>query len=490
MTSAYPSILEKLPAPSIPIDWIIPTDPKKKPRVKRRRNGTWTYRYPDELSRERIAKMSVYSMIEIEFTFPEATFDEDLNRFRPIPWYPLPYRRAKDRAILFPRGGIGRYMRDEVLAAYEWLDVMAKKMNKLEKKRAIVIRGAMEFVPPVLQKDDHELTMQLVETACLRPASEFIGKELPIFAFERTYYERRAEINALAKKNAKMRSADMARAAGLEEPTKDMKDKAAAEAYDCREKVLKLGINSAYGKLAQGVGGSKHAAPSTSFPWAAAATTAGTRALLVRAGLRAPHEIIFFATDGIQSLKPLGIESEQKILGTWEYKKLIAGVFIAPGVYAFHDEKEYTGKSRGVGIKAILGPVENYKKEYYDWLCKVMTEAWIAREKEIVTPREALLTFGAASATRDKWPMVGSWIETTRAIACDNPGVKHFAPNDPALLKERIERTLELGVTPNTTPNEMSAMHVPGWLNVEMEIARMTEEDNRDIAMARGMFGE
>ena len=108
--------------------------------------------------------------------------------------------------------------------------------------------------------------------------------------------------------------------------------------YDIREKTIKLSLNSRYGKLAQSVGGDGDA-PSVANPYYAAATTASCRRRLVEAALIDPHAIVFFATDGIVSTRPLnGLarmreHGEVVELGDWEYFKADSGLFVMPGVY-------------------------------------------------------------------------------------------------------------------------------------------------------------
>src|SRR5208283_5224680 len=70
----------------------------------------------------------------------------------------------------------------------------------------------------------------------------------------------------------------------------ELAGKLGPEPYDVREKILKLGLNSIYGKTAQSKGGSiKRTAegemrafpPKEANPFFAAAVTAGTRAMLL-----------------------------------------------------------------------------------------------------------------------------------------------------------------------------------------------------------------
>jgi hypothetical protein len=141
---------------------------------------------------------------------------------------------------------------------------------------------------------------------------------------------------------------------------------------DARNKILKLGINGAWGKTAQSVGGRHGIPPRDASPWYAGVVTAGTRAKCVRAALKAPWNIIHFATDGIQSDAPLGIETNEKLLGGWEMDTFSRGVYIKPGIYVSSEDIEkdepqgstldefiadhiFKGKSRGVSLRSMRG---------------------------------------------------------------------------------------------------------------------------------------
>ena len=80
---------------------------------------------------------------------------------------------------------------------------------------------------------------------------------------------------------------------------REIKDEAARTGvYNPMEIVIKLFINSIYGKLAQFVG-EKGKVPKTANPYYAAAITAYGRRRLCEAALVDPHAVVFFATDGI-----------------------------------------------------------------------------------------------------------------------------------------------------------------------------------------------
>ena len=117
--------------------------------------------------------------------------------------------------------------------------------------------------------------------------------------------------------------------------------------------VIKLALNSIYGKLAQSKGG---VPPYQSWIWAGNITS-GTRAQLLEALLCVsdPWDILMFATDGIWSRKKLALPKPadtgtdidvqskdedgkpitvRKPLGGWEQKEFKKGVFcVRPGIY-------------------------------------------------------------------------------------------------------------------------------------------------------------
>jgi hypothetical protein len=137
------------------------------------------------------------------------------------------------------------------------------------------------------------------------------------FAFIRYHYDLRARINAEIRETG---------------------------VSNVMEKILKLGMNSLYGKTAQSVGGKPSSPddpigepPGTACPWYAAAIAAGSRAELVLAALGAPHDVIWFATDGLMSKRPLtklDITTNKK-LGAWEETAVRDLVIYMSGGYTY-----------------------------------------------------------------------------------------------------------------------------------------------------------
>lgn len=109
------------------------------------------------------------------------------------------------------------------------------------------------------------------------------------------------------------------------------------------EKALKLGLNSLYGKLAQGVGYRGGPPRWQSYLWAGE-ITARTRASMLTATLGS-REPIALATDGLYAARCTGRASGK--LGGWE-RDSHSSLFVAqPGLYAAETDGEVTVRSRG-----------------------------------------------------------------------------------------------------------------------------------------------
>jgi len=117
------------------------------------------------------------------------------------------------------------------------------------------------------------------------------------------------------------------------------------------EKVIKLGLNSLYGKLAQGVGFGGKRPPFQSYYWAGL-ITASTRARVLRLAAQAPDDLVMVATDGIFFRRPIDVELSNQ-LGGLELS-IMHDVFVAqPGVYSATVDGETFGRSRGFFSREI-----------------------------------------------------------------------------------------------------------------------------------------
>ena len=94
-------------------------------------------------------------------------------------------------------------------------------------------------------------------------------------------------------------------------------------------KVLKLALNSLYGKLAQTIGKAQYA----SRAWAGMITS-GTRAQVLELMLRhkSLDNVLMIATDGLFSTEQLEVD-KQIVLGGWEHKEHDSITLVRPGIY-------------------------------------------------------------------------------------------------------------------------------------------------------------
>lgn len=207
--------------------------------------------------------------------------------------------------------------------------------------------------------------------------------------------------------------------------------------------VLKLFLNSLYGKLAQLLGKPLFA----SRLWAGMITSM-TRAALLSAIAQAPGSILCTATDGIYSMRELDLDIGEK-LGQWERKEVKKITLVRPGIY-WTDESV---RARGIGRMAL--PEEQRE---------AILEALARGEERVDLP--PVTRFGGARAGVYRAPKgvkrserFGEWYEQPCRLSFDPapkrapgfglwdlPGVES-APYDPRIIspdRAKLERAEDL----------------------------------------------
>lgn len=212
--------------------------------------------------------------------------------------------------------------------------------------------------------------------------------------------------------------------------------------------VIKLGMNSCYGKLAQSVGN----AIFNSWIWAGMITS-GTRAqLLHMLGLHKNRsDVLMMATDGLltrdhsilpPSPLPTGTGKSGKPLGGWERKDAPKGMFIArPGIYfPLEPTIEEIGavRARGVGRSVVLN----------SW--QIIQEAWerygvdgvatVANVSRFCGAKTSISVSGLATAKpkykrangTNNSPSYGQWISRKVELSF-NPMPKRACVNEDGL---------------------------------------------------------
>jgi hypothetical protein len=121
---------------------------------------------------------------------------------------------------------------------------------------------------------------------------------------------------------------------------------------DAAEKILKLALNSIYGKLCQKLGWNEKEgkSPRFHFLFFAAWITSFTRARIYDAVQHDPDAVISINTDGIVTTRPLPLDvSETKAFGKWSLERNDEIVQLQSGVYWIRTGTKWKERARGLG---------------------------------------------------------------------------------------------------------------------------------------------
>jgi hypothetical protein len=168
--------------------------------------------------------------------------------------------------------------------------------------------------------------------------------------------------------------------------------------------VLKLGLNSLYGKTAQSLGyqPERQKLPPFHCLLYAGYITATTRAMLWKATMQAPDSIIMLATDGILSTTPLDLPiSSNKELGYWEKSEYDLICAIQSGVYITGHKGEYKFKKRGLDSDDDVSVFLNGVKRH--WADKDSTYT------KLNVPQTRLIGLKTAISSDEFWNRRASW---------------------------------------------------------------------------------
>jgi hypothetical protein len=367
--------------------------------------------------RKKVESMDMLSLFDISYQLPDFDIREyDEYGHKPIPFYPLPFR-GKGNKIFYPPNGSGWYNREHLLGAIAWLE---RFMN------------AEKWKDGCPQGDTYSDYFFAITTYWeYTPVSD-----VKPFAILDTMFARR----------------------------KDIVDNLKDGEVNILEQVIKLILNSMYGKLAQSVGGvlaevpiegdesetkqERAFPPSTTNPYYAAAITAGTQRDMMEAACLDPHNVVFFATDCLVTTRALDIPKLYKgkgkaPLGYWEQNDIDGGLFVGAGIYSYWKEwindkgelkRVAVNKQRGVDPKRV-----SYDSDINRDFVSAVLEKWMLTDPDkanddhyVVRPKHKIfVTIGMALSSPQQWLLAGRFSDkldsayaATRNISVASPGDK------------------------------------------------------------------
>jgi hypothetical protein len=179
------------------------------------------------------------------------------------------------------------------------------------------------------------------------------------------------------------------------------------------EKVIKLILNSLYGKTAQSIGwnidakGIKNPPPFQCFIWAGLITS-GCRAMILDAIMQPDADVVSIATDGILSRTEItGIPApKEKILGQWEAGKAYDAYCWQSGVYAyFTDKGKRKYATRGFSAREIQA-----EQLIAAWITGQETVSANPTESRFIPMKSGILRDGALE-------YIGQWIPSIHDVS-------------------------------------------------------------------------
>jgi len=191
------------------------------------------------------------------------------------------------------------------------------------------------------------------------------------------------------------------------------------------EKIIKLGLNSLYGKSAQQLGGRKDRPPAYhQMEWAGYITSA-TRARLYSAAALNRDAVIGFATDGIFTTSPLPFShSQDKTMGEWDVKVFDGLTLAMAGVYWWH---EAAAPPCGIKSTDSLINYKHYSRGFDKDAMKTpapVFDAWKRGEPSIDIKMHRLIGMGSACASETFWKMRGRFTDGLRTLALNGGSFK------------------------------------------------------------------
>lgn len=203
------------------------------------------------------------------------------------------------------------------------------------------------------------------------------------------------------------------------------------------EKILKLGLNSLYGKMAQQLGGTSFRAPRYHSMEMAGFVTSWVRARITRAAWLAGPGAVMLATDALYATQPVALPEGG--LGSWEGATHATGTFVQSGVYWVGDDAGELHHYRGFDP----GSLERLQ----------VLRGWAQGSPWVAGRSERLITLGRAVQSAQAFRSWGQWVQVPRHLGLyPDVGQKRGLP--PGRWRPKLDRGLVATIATQPTQGE------------------------------------
>lgn len=234
------------------------------------------------------------------------------------------------------------------------------------------------------------------------------------------------------------------------------------------KQIIKLIINSVYGKTAQSIGGKDGPPRFQCYIWAAW-MTGSTRAKVLDAALYGGESVVSIATDGILSTREIPeLEVTDWTLGTWERVEKQDCWLGMPGIYSFNDGKGGAFKRRGLDARYF--PADYLRSAFHNGQWRVK-------------PTETVRGFMPMrlGVRRANWAdVVGQWVEMPKTVSFSSVMRKRNLPEDVDPFMPHDGTALAL--TPFTVPLDLESVPYTPKVSYFDDYADLLDPDMSMIA--------
>jgi hypothetical protein len=229
------------------------------------------------------------------------------------------------------------------------------------------------------------------------------------------------------------------------------------------EKVIKLGLNSLYGKMVQQIGGESGNPPPYFQLELGGYITSTVRARLYDVAMIDPDSTVMVATDGIYTLAPRDVPIlPEKVLGLWQMRRYERAIIVQSGVYwLYAADGTCTGRTSGYStdFRSVQGLTP-------DRVVAAWQRGDVALDCEA---RRKFVGFGEVVAGQRPYEQLGSWQSSVKRLSL-RPEGKRWCGIDVARGWRAIDpsRRLEISAaSPNPYDGWMTRPHPIAWLEVD-----------------------